>query len=90
MAGHRDYVLRRSLHHRDWHGPVRPVGDGEKVSTPTGVGKIINVDAQVTHIGPLLSPGQTFTVAFNRDVKNGDLICDQVGNSSAPCVMVHP
>ena len=58
-------------------------------SAPTGVGKILNVDAQVTHIGPRLSPGQSFTVAFNRDVMNGDLICGQVGNSSVPCVTVH-
>lgn len=59
-------------------------------SAPTGKGKIINVDAQVTHVGPSLRHGQTFTVFFNRDVKSGDLICGQVGSSSVPCVTITP
>ncbi|HEX5114635.1 MAG TPA: hypothetical protein VFW65_05505 [Pseudonocardiaceae bacterium] len=71
------------------HGLFVDTAEVMNTGAPAGRGRIINVDAGVTHTGPVLNPGQEYTVTFNRTVANGDQICGQVGNSVTPCATIH-
>lgn len=58
------------------------------LGVPAGTAKVINKGDGSTHTGPRIGNNESWTYTFNRDVKNGDVICGQVGNSVEPCVTI--